>query len=104
MALEYAIAQNNFSKTYRLDWKYKPGNLVLENPGLLLEIVRFWAEHGKAEESVKYYGELLARHFVPEHVRAAVLSEAIACAEKHHVPSAPVRSWREELLRLSPKQ
>ncbi|MBR5623361.1 MAG: TIGR03790 family protein [Opitutales bacterium] len=104
VALEYAIARNNFSKTYRLDWKYKPGNLVLENPGLLLEIVRFWAEYGKAEDAVKYYGELLARRFVPEHVRAAVLTEAIACAEKHHVPSAPVRTWREELLRLSPKQ
>lgn len=103
LALEYAIAKNNFSKTHLLQWNYKPNNLVFENPGLILELVRFLAKNGKADQSVKFYSELLARHFIPEAARMIVLDEAIACAEKHHVATAPVSVWREELASLKQK-
>lgn len=101
LALEYAAAKNDFSKTHFLNWNYKPSNLALENPGLVLELVGFIAEHGKADAAVKFYSELLARNFIPDNARVVVLREAIACAEKYHVASAPVYAWREELKRLS---
>lgn len=103
-ALEYAIAKNNFSKTHRLEWKHKPSNLAFENPGLILELIRFWANGGNAELAVKFYNEMLSRNFVPDHVRSVVLAEAIVCAEKHHVPAAPVAAWRDELARLKAKE
>lgn len=100
LALEYAVAKNNFSETHLLEWNYKPGNLSFENPGLVLELARFLAKHGKAGDSVLLYREVISRRFIPEEIRAAVLEEAIACAEKYHIPSAPVSVWREELNKI----
>lgn len=104
LALEYAIAENHFADTHQLAWKYKPGNLAFENPGLLLELVRFLAKCGKADAAITLYGELLSRNIVPDRERAVVLQEAIACAEKYHVSPSPVYAWREELARLKARK
>lgn len=101
LALEWALAQARAAKMQTPDWTYSPSNPLAENPGLLLEISRFLAANGKAERAVSFYKKLLERRIVPENIRVAVLKEAILCAEKYHVSSAPLFAWREESARLS---
>lgn len=102
LALECAIAQARLAKMQKPNWTYMPSNLIVENPGLLLEIARFLAEHDVAR-AIQFYRSLLERRIVPDFIRPAVLKEAIVCAEKYHVASAPVLAWREELARLTAK-
>lgn len=101
LALEWALARAQTMKMQKPNWTYSPSNPLAENPGLLLEISRFLAAGGKAERATVFYRQLLERRIVPENSRATVLKEAILCAEKYHVSSAPLFAWREELSRLS---
>lgn len=101
LALECSAAQARIAKMQKPNWTYSPSNLPAENPGLLLDIARFLAEHGETRRAVQFYRGLLERRIVPDFIRADVLKEAIACAEKYHIASAPVLTWREELTRLT---
>lgn len=101
LALEWAWAKMQAAKMQKPSRTHLPSNPLAENPGLLLEISRFLAANGNAESAILFYKLLLERRIVPENIRAEALKEAILCAEKYHVASAPLFDWREEFARLS---
>ncbi len=104
LALEYAIARSRDGKNPRAAWTYFPRNFAAENPGLALEVARFLAEHGNADRAAEFYRATLDGRLVPEFARADALAEAVACAERHRVASAPVAEWKRELQRLRAKK
>ena len=74
----------------------------LENPGLMLNIARFFVKSMRFREALEIYSLLLDRRLAPDFSREEILHEACDLARSRN-DSSCLSAWLPELERLSLK-